>query len=439
MNRTPRAELKLRGLRVLLALLTPAMAAALGPALSRGAQEPRTTEDVLKLLEGLPNQGESWTSRLELTSAFAGIQSRATGRMAGKGTRFRLEMEMDVLGQKVPTKAIIDREGTLWMETQILGMTQVMKLASAATFAAEAAPLGSPLDNLAGPGLAQRPADMARSLAESFDLTYQGEGVIDGQKVFILKGAAKPGLLAQLEGIEEARALGLAFEGAEIAVGQADGFPRRIAILGPGAEPLIAYLYQDVRLGVEVDDAEFEYAPPPGVNVIDMNALLGGGDIEELIGEAAAAPEPQFNTQLKIGEAAPGFSTSDLAGRPLRLVDFRGKVVLVDFWATWSEPSVALRPAVIEAFQRHHSAGLEIISISLDDARTAVSAFLEARPAITWPQAFDGKAWNSEIVAAYGVEAIPFLLLIDRSGVVLATRLTAADLDAAIRRALKAD
>jgi len=121
---------------------------------------------------------------------------------------------------------------------------------------------------------------------------------------------------------------------------------------------------------------------------------------------------------LTPGHPAPDFSFTTLRdGRRLSLSDFHGKVVLLDFWATWCEPCMAELPNVKEIYKKYHDRGFEIIGISLDTSESALRSELQ-KQGITWPQYYDGKGWDNQIAALYRVFAIPATFLLDREGVI---------------------
>ena len=74
----------------------------------------------------------------------------------------------------------------------------------------------------------------------------------------------------------------------------------------------------------------------------------------------------EIQSKLAVGSQFPEFNVQDLSGKPLALSDYKGKVTLIDFWATWCGPCIAELPHVIEAYEKHHDKGFEIIGISLD-------------------------------------------------------------------------
>ncbi len=118
---------------------------------------------------------------------------------------------------------------------------------------------------------------------------------------------------------------------------------------------------------------------------------------------------------LYIGAPAPEFSFVDLKGREVSLKELRGKVVLLDFWASWCLPCVVATPKMKAIYQDYHGRGLEIVGINLDISREQAEAFIDHFE-LPWPQYWDGKGYDGELVRLFRVEAIPTLYLIDREG-----------------------
>ncbi|MFM7207789.1 MAG: TlpA family protein disulfide reductase [Planctomycetaceae bacterium] len=107
-----------------------------------------------------------------------------------------------------------------------------------------------------------------------------------------------------------------------------------------------------------------------------------------------------------------------LDGRPFDLKSLAGKVVLVDFWATWCGPCVAEIPTMLEQYEKYHAKGFEVIGISLDEEKDKVDAFV-AEKKIPWPIIYAGKGWQDPVAQFYGISGIPQLILIGRDGNVI--------------------
>ncbi len=105
-------------------------------------------------------------------------------------------------------------------------------------------------------------------------------------------------------------------------------------------------------------------------------------------------------------------------GRQVDLEKLRGKIVLVDFWATWCGPCVAGMPEVIELYNKYHDHGLEIVAISFDEDKSALADFVKEHQ-MAWPQYFDGKAWDNDYGQKYGIQSIPTMWLVGKDGQVI--------------------
>ena len=105
---------------------------------------------------------------------------------------------------------------------------------------------------------------------------------------------------------------------------------------------------------------------------------------------------------------------------PVDLASMRGKVVLVDFWATWCGPCKAEVPKVVAAYKKLHEKGFEIVGISLDHDRDSLLKYTAAN-GMTWPQYFDGKGWQNSISTGFGIHAVPAMWLVNKNGYVVTT------------------
>lgn len=143
--------------------------------------------------------------------------------------------------------------------------------------------------------------------------------------------------------------------------------------------------------------------------------------------EMATSSDPKIATaaqgrqaQQALGNVPLDWKLPALDGTSIDFASLRGKVVLVQFWASWCPDCAREMPTVLDMYRRFHGGGLEIVGVSLDRDKDALLATVKKK-GITWPQFYDAKGWDNELAVRYGVRGIPELWLVDASGKVVAT------------------
>ncbi|WP_293784713.1 TlpA disulfide reductase family protein [uncultured Pedobacter sp.] len=134
------------------------------------------------------------------------------------------------------------------------------------------------------------------------------------------------------------------------------------------------------------------------------------------------------------GVEAQDFTQPDVDGKMVKLSDYRGKYVLLDFWASWCAPCRRENPNVVKVYEQYKSKGFEILGVSLDKAADKakwIKAIADDK--LTWKQVSDLKGWENEAAAKYEVKAIPMNFLIDPSGKIIAKELRGPALEAKIK------
>ena len=166
---------------------------------------------------------------------------------------------------------------------------------------------------------------------------------------------------------------------------------------------------------------------------LDSNYSRLSADVKKSSISQYLASQIEENRKHPIGKAVVNFSQADTDGKLIELASYKGKYVLIDFWASWCKPCRIENPNVVEAFNNYKAKNFTVLGVSLDQKKPAwVEAI--AADGLTWQHVSDLKGWSNDVAAMYDVKAIPQNFLIDPNGILIGKNLRGEALQAKLAK-----
>jgi peroxiredoxin len=271
--------------------------------------------------------------------------------------------------------------------------------------------------------------------------------VVDGK--FLFKGKVDQPLLYGLEFAHSGHPIMVFIENKAFTVEIEKGKPVQISTSGSPANTLFMNNMLSIK-NSNYDIAAFVNAHPSS-NVAAYFLLrnfswrLTLPQLKSLRAKFIQSNSPYLNNlddmiqrleTVQIGDIAPNFTMPDVNGKKVSISDFRGKYVLVDFWASWCPDCRAENPNVVAAYNKFKDKNFTIVGVSLDRNKESWINCIN-KQGLTWTQLSNLGSWKTETAIRYGVRAIPTNVLIDPSGKIIGRNLMGENLQKALKKALK--
>lgn len=218
--------------------------------------------------------------------------------------------------------------------------------------------------------------------------------------------------------------------------------PVRVAP-GENAPFMATFVLENGKLAVVLDSTSTVSGTPENDAQKELQAKIKDlrSGIDKLVADMKSGDEnliKQAEAKVAIGQKFTDFEMPNAKGEVHKLSEYvgNGKVVLIDFWASWCPPCRAEMPNLVKAYKDYKDKGFDIVGISLDSKADAWAKGVKDLN-ITWTQLSDLKGWQNSGAALYGVNSIPHTVLVDKDGTIIAKNLHGQELEDKIKEVLK--
>jgi thiol-disulfide isomerase/thioredoxin len=209
-------------------------------------------------------------------------------------------------------------------------------------------------------------------------------------------------------------------------------------------DPQLGLSREEVSLKM-ADFAKIEMLKKPEnpINILLLYRLIPSADNVKVLEEVATAFEfnypnsrHAYDFRAFLNGIRPQFALKTLEGKDFDIAALKGKIVLVDFWASWCGPCRKENPNIVAMYKKYKSKGFEIVSISLDEDYKKWEEAITT-DGLIWPNHIsDLGGWNSYVIGEFGISSIPYTMVLDRNGLLLAQGLRGPELEETIKKAL---